>query len=211
MRKTMCACWLPALLIGIVLPSLAPAQDDGARGLTFRGKPKPWADSFVITEFGIVGSPDPDAGATLPSDVLFTLDIGWMSNRTERYALGGSMAFTWEGLSSDHVRSISLHARFRYWPQRLFSIDVAPGLVFGANGSSSVRFPSVRGHVAVGFADWVSAVVQVDHLRRESRSRKIDETVVYLGARLGSYPGAIAGVAAGIMAMGVHALSYGLD
>jgi hypothetical protein len=67
--------------------------------------------------------------------------------------------------------------------------------------------------VGVGFADWISGVVELrhDNLTRERPGvpvKERDEVLLYFGLRLGSYPGVVSGAASGVLAFLVHGYSY---
>ena len=114
-----------------------------------------------------------------------------MRNRAAGDALGGSVFLA---LNDNALRS-GVRARWRRWATDDVAVDVSPALVvFQADDDLEVRTrPGAALQAGVAFRDWVGASTQVEALPGGVR--------LQAGARLGSYPGATAGLALPLLAL----------
>ncbi len=151
----------------------------------FRGQPPPACKSFWITELGY--SYRLNAGG---HDHYVTFELGYMSNQSERYALGGSLL-----AGFDEEFRIGLKPRLRRWLGRSTSIEVSPGILLAGGGA---RLPGFTGHVGVNFADVAILTSQVEVLDRGFGSN----VAWYGGIKLGSKPGLItSAIGSGVLAI----------
>jgi hypothetical protein len=87
-----------------------------------------------------------------------------------------------------------LKPRLRQWIGRLVSIDLSPGAFYVFSGDANRNTIGLTGHVGVNLADFAALSTQV--LVGRSPYTTGSELGFYLGGKLGSYPGAVTGIAA---------------
>lgn len=187
-------------------PALAqrpPASSDvvAERRSAFCLHPRPLArcGTFLISEFGIARSLEDFMNADSARGVW---ELGLMRNRSPTTALGAGIMLT-VGADLGHV---ALNIRYRRWLAPGIPLDVVPGvIVLGSEDDFRLaRMLGFTAHVGVSLSDIVGAFGQleiIDHPERGVAPR------LYLGGRLGSIPGAVAGLAAaGLLAL---ASAYG--
>ncbi len=178
-------------------------------GLCFRGRPAPRCRAFLITEFGFnVSTHDNFVDAT--SGVW---ELGVLRNTGKRTALGGSARFA-VGAGDRLV----LSPRVRRWLGNHLTLDLAPGVIVWddrVTGLSTARAPGFSGQITLGYADFgaVTTGVEIAHFDRAQPLGVSGTSVVpFVGVRLGSYPGAIAGTAGaaliGLVAAILHSANY---
>jgi hypothetical protein len=189
------------VLCTAIVPLVAAAQPapDTVRAC-FAGRPLPECKTFWITEVGYYhrafggGSIQPvpaDFAGRLDLDNHFSWELGRMSNRSARTAVGGTFLV---GGGGSGLR-FGVKARYRRWLSKRSSLDLSGGAL-GVVTRSLYSQPSARGYgitgdVALDWKDWAAITVRADAIRGEGRNA----TAVYTGVRLGSYP-AIAATAA---------------
>jgi hypothetical protein len=202
------------VLCTAIVPLVAAAQPapDTARAC-FAGRPLPECTTFWITEVGYyhrafgggsIQPVPPDFPGRLDLDNHFSWELGRMSNRSLRSAVGGTILI---GGGGSGLR-FGVKARYRRWLSERSALDLSAGAL-GVVTRLPYSQPSPRGYgitgdVAVGWKDWAAINVRADAVRGEGRNA----AAVYSGIRLGSYPAIIAtaGVAA-IVALLIALLS----
>ena len=171
-----------------VLPSSAlfgqAAAEQPAHGC-FRGRPSPPCNSFWLTEAGVAARLADNR--PYESAPLFTWELGWMHNHGSRRALGIA-AF---GQAGGDMAAAGIRPRLRLWMNPTMSLDIAPGIALASSGGA----PGFSGHVGLNLGDYAAATVHVVALRpRAYDTNRSTRTAVFVGGRLGSVPGTIAGV-----------------
>ncbi len=205
---------LPFVLV--ILNSSALAQTE----FSFSPQPLPGCRAFAVTELGLgyrltplprtkhitvytdetgtdtSTSYEPAHGSRL----LVTADFGMMWNLNENYALGGSCFLS----LSPRFRS-GARLRIRRWLSARSSLDFLPGVVL-ERSSGYHSSPGFTGSIDLKIEEWLALMMTVEYFRgqrHESRwsydqwvthtTRESEDDIgVYLGARSGSYPGAVA-------------------
>lgn len=174
------------------------------KALSFRGKPKPECNSFLITEFGYsyrLGRNSGDPYNSSRDNFYFTWDLGWMTNLSKSYALGATF---YAGADQDGAR-LGIKPRLRRWLGRDLSLDVSPGILLYRLGGNYDKYPGFTGHVGLNYADWITLIGQVEVIPYEYQgygsypnwsTRRGNEVTWYGGVKLGSYPGTVAGILA---------------
>jgi hypothetical protein len=191
-----------ACTVGVATVATGQATLDTAAAC-FAGGPLPQCKTFWITEVGYyhraIGG---GAIQDFPSGVFrrpdlddhFKWELGRMSNRSQRSAVGGALFF---GGGGSNWR-FGVDGRYRRWLGGRSSLDLSAGPL-GVVTRSPYSQPSTRGYgisggVALGWNDWAALTVNADAVRGRGRNAG----AVYGGVRLGSYPamGATAAIAA---------------
>lgn len=167
------------------------------------GKPLPQCKTFWITEVGYyhrvfgggsIQDVPPGAYRRPGLDDHFSWELGRMSNRSPRTAVGGTLL---AGGGGSNWR-FGLNGRYRRWVSARGTLDVSAGPLGVVTRSP---YPQQRtsgygiaGAVALGWNDWAAVTVNADAVRGRGRSA----SALYGGVRLGSYPAIIAttGIAA---------------
>lgn len=158
--------------------------------LCFRGRPAPRCRAFLITEFGVNGSTH-DNFVDATSAIW---ELGLMKNTGSRTAFGATARFA-VGAGDRLI----LSPRLRRWMGNHLTLDVAPGIIVWddrTTGLSTARAPGFSGQLTLGYQDLiaVAAGVEIAHFdRQDAFGVSGTSTVPFVGARLGSYPGTIAG------------------
>ena len=181
------------LAVACATPRAARAQavPDGAaaaRGRAcFQARPMPRCRSFWITEFGVLA---PTSGMPPYSDPLLVVwELGRMYNVGQRRALGASVMFA----TGDDVTRLGVKGRYRAWLNDIVAAEVAPGIILSSSDTDmdGRGGPGFVMHGAISLQDWVTMLAQMDVRRRG--------TATFLGAKLGSLPGTIVGVALSVV------------
>ncbi len=193
-------------IILIAVPSIKADETDGGNqgGFSFRGKPKPEADLFLITEFGLA-----QRGKLLRFGVNHvTWEIGFMKNLNQKLAVGGTFYTSYDD-TFDKAFLFGIKARLRIWLNNRFHFDVAPGILFAENkfmdpGPTNTRtYPGFIGHVGIGYGDWISLQLQREIF--DDADIYAPDNNTYFGITIGSYPGAIVvPISFILVAMGRH-------
>jgi outer membrane murein-binding lipoprotein Lpp len=166
----------------------------------FSFKPKPLSEckSFLITEFGLA------YGLDKPSDRtnlgLITWEFGYMVNRDEHSAIGGTVFISSEG-DRPQVR-FGLKGRYRYWLSKDQSLDIAPGvLITGSRDEfeGDFVFPSFTCQTGLNLSSWFAVTGQVDIIRRKTidqgyplyalQEKTVTKPEWYLGFKIGTPAG----------------------
>ncbi len=118
-------CYAGIVIALLVAPSPGWAQAVELAGLCFKGRPMPWCRSFLVTELGYRYRLNEPEGVSNRTST--TWDVGWMTNRSESLALGGTVFF---GVQTSALRTVGLKPRLRRWLTGGLSVDVSAGLAF---------------------------------------------------------------------------------
>jgi hypothetical protein len=173
--------------------------DVGHAQTCFKARPLPRCSSIVVVEAGFgaaVGShPDPEVST-------FTIEAGYMTNRTDRWSLGATVFVK----GGDPINGYGVRPRYRYWLEdNKASVDFAPGVIVRTFNSHS-KAPAFSGQVALNLG-WALAITgQVDHVRYTD-DYGTDRLASYLGARLAS-GAAIVGAVGFIALVGILVAGY---
>lgn len=186
---------------------------------SFTPKPFPECRSFMITEFGL------SYGLDKPSDEsnlrLVTWELGYMVNRDEHSAIGGTLFI---GVEPDGGASrLGLRARYRYWLSGNKSLDIAPGVLI-TGWESKFGFPSFTFQTGLNLNSWFAITGQVDIVRWKIsgyeptlqngltlftwREKTATNPEWYLGLKFGTPAGAGIGTAAVIVAALAVAITF---
>jgi hypothetical protein len=171
----------------------------------WRGRPHPECDSFWITEFGVGWRQSGISNGFRNeevSDSQIRYELGHMFNVGSRLAAGGTLSVT--GNQEGHF---GLNGRVRYWLNRNWSLDLAPGVIFYnsvSNDYYDLEYPAVSGRLVLNYADFVGVYAELEQVRIEGEKSELD---LYIGVHAASYPGAALGAA--FMIMGIIAAASG--
>lgn len=199
------------LAFALQVPADLPAAQ---RVLSWRGVPLTETKSFLITEFGynlrLLRNTAPRPGGD--KNYHFVWELGGMRNTSARWAVGGSAYFS---IDDDGSR-LAAKARLRHWLGRNWSLDLgagpilksfssyfdkSPGLVAGFALTRSDLAAITLSYELIPYTEHIFGGDNADPLRRDGA-----ESTLYLGLRAGSYPGAVAMVAAPIAVL-IHFLA----
>lgn len=162
-------------------------------------KPSPHCRSFLVTEAHVryrLSGPDPGA--------YLTAELGWMVNGRGKHSYGfsvfGGQDITWE------VARGGLKGRYRRWLGKGMSLDLSAGVVLTSTGDGFLRSDKAGVTVGGGINFGALAVtVEFDYIPAEEYvppetwrpwREGPDTPAIYLGAALGSKPGAVVMAAA---------------
>jgi len=176
--------------IAIIICTFLPANAQHC----FRGKPLPECKTFWITEFGYNHRLD----QYNVSHSYFTWETGLMRNVDRQTAIGATLFFG----ADPYGHRYGLKPRYRRWLNNSVSLDFGAGVLLGGEHDFINRFPGLTSHVGLSFGDWLALTGHLEITRLQyKRFRIIKETdyAWYVGAKLGSYPGLIASIAAPIV------------
>ena len=194
-------------LLGTI--SAAQAQTTSARrdtaSVCFKPKPLPDCRSFAIVELELASmrhhNPETFSDPRQTSyfgtlDSFLSVDVGWLHNRRDGSALGGTLAVA--TMFGDGGR-FALKARYRRWMTNRSALDLQAGPLAvsgGSNGSPFGRNGALGATVGAAFAyrDYVAVVADVDAVKGDR-----GQTASFIGVRAGSW-------AAPIFAVGLLAL-----
>ena len=185
-------------LYAVMLPALAAAQAAPDTGKAcFTARPLPECRTFWLTEIGYYWSafgPEAARPGSSPGDRQpdlnshGSLELGLMSNRNPRTAVGGT-AFIGTGGSTLRY---GLKGRYRHWISDRRFAEVSAGPVgVSSHWPDSPRWSSgvgITGDVSLGWRDWVAVTARAEAVRGRGHTRG----AVYGGVRLGSYPAIVA-------------------
>jgi hypothetical protein len=186
----------------------------------FSFKPKPLSEckSFLITEFGLA------YGLDKPSDRtnlgLITWEFGYMVNRDEHSAIGGTVFISSEG-DRPQIR-FGLKGRYRYWLSKDQSLDIAPGvLITGSRDEfeGNFVFPSFTCQTGLNLSSWFAVTGQVDIIRRKTivyeyplfalQEKTVTKPEWYLGFKIGTPAGA--GISTAVVIVAALAVASSID
>ncbi len=191
----------------ILFLALTPFADVTAQQWTsrlcFSAKPLPRCRSFLVTEAHVryrLSGPEPG--------VYPTAELGWMVNGRGKHSYGfsvfGGQEITWE------VTRAGLKGRYRRWLGKGMSLDLSAGLVFTSRGDGFLGADQAGVTVGGGVNFGVLAVTaQFDYIPAEASGvppglilpwrEGPDTPAIYIGAALGSKPGAVVMAAAALI------------
>jgi hypothetical protein len=201
MRRLAFAVGLGALftLRVVIVPANVGAQTTPDSGsVCFEARPLPECKTFWLTEAGyyrpVIGTGSTQRNQTAGFDGpelarYYSWELGGMSNRSRRTAVGATFLIGMEG-------RFGLKGRYRRWlPNRGF-VDASAGALRAMVHLPAPHFdtPSygITGDVALGWRDWAAITVRADALRGGGRTT----AALYGGVHLGSYPAVLATAAA---------------
>jgi len=184
-RAAVLAC---ALLVASARTAAAQAREGRA---CFQPQPMPMCRSFWVTEFGLQYYLSQPPGVNNQRRYQVIWELGWMRNRTPGDAVGGSIFIA----TNDHVHRSGVRARYRRWIGDETSVDISPALiVFQSSENLEVRAElGAALQAAVSYHDWLGLTAQLEAASGGVR--------LQTGFRLGSYPGAAAGVGLPLVAL----------
>lgn len=184
------------LLMTVAAPLAAQTASEGARNLCFRGRPLSRCRAFLIAESGgnLLISP-----ASPYRTLKAQLESGYMRNVGRRTAVGATI-FVITNL--DDETYWGARPRLRHWFSSVVAVDVAAG----PRLASQTGDVGLAAQVGLTLADWISFVTQVDLGRNRLNGSGPSGTTVHLGARVGSYLGAL-GVAVAPLGLALHGMA----
>ena len=156
------------------------------RRLCFSAKPLPRCRSFLVTEAHVryrLSGPEPG--------VYPTAELGWMVNGRGKHSYGfsvfGGREITWEATRA------GLKGRYRRWLGHGMSLDLSAGLVLTSAGDRGLLRADKAGVTVGGGVNFgvLAVTAQFDYIPAEARTWR-GGPAIYLGAALGSKPGAVA-------------------
>lgn len=166
-------------------------------GPGLRVGPRSVTRHFWVTETTLLGRISSGDGTDPAS---FSFDLGEMWNVAERAALGYTV---YMGTGGQFDANVGVRLRYRRWLSRTASVDVAPGIAWGRDMSSSTAVPPVYSvQVSLNPSRYVSLTVEVLTARHQRDNygysgwevEEFRETGLMAGIRIGQWPGAVAGV-----------------
>ncbi len=184
---------------------------------SFNPKPLSECKSFLITECGFSYGLDKRSGQTNLG--LFTWELGYMVNRDEHSAIGGTVFISSE---TDRIRiRLGLKGRYRYWLSKDQSLDIAPGILI-TGSKDKFKFPSFTCQTGLNLSSWFAITGQVDIMRSKKfdyestlfapQEKTVTKPEWYLGLKLGTPAGAgIGTVAVLVAALAVASNVSGID
>ena len=189
-------------LLGTPVPARAQAQPDSAQTkVCWTGLPAPRCRVVVLTDFGAYVDVSSSAGR------LFD-DVGLMVNINGHQAVGASVLVD---LNSE--AGIGPELRFRSWQSGGNALDFALGV---RGPIAGVDHGAVIGLVRYGFGPYLALALRPQLVRRETPPNvwPVTQPVsgwglgLSIGVEIGSWPGAAAAAAVGLMKLG-NFLSHG--
>jgi hypothetical protein len=177
---------VPLLSVSLLCaPALAGAQT------CFRGRPLPTCKTFWITESGLGTRVNRGPGGA-SADLFATLEIGRMSNRSDRTALGATVLVgVGDQISSSTDVMLGFKPRYRHWLGPTTSLELSPGVFYSVVAGRV----GLTAHAAINLADRVALTGQV-LAARSAISGLTTRTDVgwYIGGKLGAWPGVAAAI-----------------
>jgi hypothetical protein len=156
-------------------------QDPSGAGFRLRGQRLPVCKSFLIVEVGyslqLYSTPGEDQYGYEVESSYGTFELGYMRNRDENSALGGTLFI---GLK-DSGNRIGPVVRYRKWLSDKRSISYSAGLVM-CNQDEGKSF-GFTGSVAYNIMDLIALSTRIEF----TPGNKADQFSVYIGANIGSY------------------------
>lgn len=177
------------VLMIVTLAGTAGATPSWA-GIAFRGKSLPECRDYLILEdnyaYRVSGSSDEDR-----THYAFG-EFGWMRNRSERWALGGTVLLGFRGHYSGELRT-GAAVRARRWMGADRSLDISLGPIVGRADSRS--HIGAGAQLAYNMGDRFHVATRLEYV--ETAAPGVEPLGLYLGFGFGSKPGLIAGLAVG--------------
>jgi hypothetical protein len=193
---------------------LSDAAAQQAKDLCFRGAPIERCRSFWIFEVTgarrAVGTSHVDRYGVKTQDLTewVAWDLGYMRNRDNVHALGGSVSI---GGSGGGTR-LAARLRQRTWLTRDFTLDLSAGPLTAQQQSADLSGTKqgfgVTGEVTLGAKDLVGVTVAGDVIKIQDRTA----SALYVGGKVGSWGavGASAAALLGVLAL-IAAFRNGID
>jgi len=167
--------------------------------------------SFVLIESGFLTSLSNVDHPDVVADGTYTIDLGGMTNVSDRFAVGGTAQISFGFFDDREVvyPRLSLKPRLRYWIDRRIAVDIAPGIMFVGDPrevtygtrDSNIDSPAFVTEFGLTFADWFTVVTQLEFLSgRNVRwdgnlgtqvSEDVRTTSVSMGVKFGRYGGIV--------------------
>ena len=188
----------------ILFLALTPFADVTAQQWTsrlcFSAKPLPRCRSFLVTEAHVryrLSGPEPGAYPTA--------ELGWMVNGRGKHSYGFSV-FGGQDITWEEARA-GLKGRYRRWLGKGMSLDLSAGLVLTSAGDRGFLRADKAGVTVGGGVNFgvLAVTVEFDYIPAEEYvppERMLpwregpDTPAIYIGAALGSKPGALVMAAA---------------
>lgn len=188
-------------------PTIGAAQSDTKppAGFCFRGHPLPTCDRFLLFEFGgsgrafttnrVAGSQQVDVAQD--GNGFATLDIGFMRNRLDGTALGGTLQI---GAGDASRRRLALEVRRRQWLTGRLALDVGAGPLEINTRKAFRPFAAGAGygltsHAGLSLMDLITVTTNVDVV-----SGGRPQLTLMFGGRFGSFPAVGAAVLGALLA-----------
>lgn len=166
---------------------------------SFKPEPLPKCNSFLITEFGLFYGLDKSSDQS--NLRLVTWELGYMVNRNEHSALGGTFVLAVD--PDGGVSRLGLKGRYRYWLSSKKSVDIAPGILFSGS-KNGFEFPSFTCNAGLNLNTWFAITGQVDVIRWKT----VTKPEGYLGLKFGTPTGAGIATAALVVAALAVAITF---
>jgi len=157
----------------------------------FQPRPMPVCKSFYITEFGVQYFASQPPGIHNQRRLLATWELGYMRNRSENDAVGGSVFLS----TNDQANRMGVRGRYRRWVGGGVAVDVSPALILfesEENLEGSGKLGAALG-AGVSLYDYVGINTQVEAVESGVRFQA--------GVRLGGLPGVISGIGLPLVAL----------
>ena len=177
-----------AIGASIVLVALLSLAVPSSAGPCFRGKTLPDCTSFLIVENSYA--------RRLGEGMHYAFgEFGYMQNRSQRWAIGGTVMFGVRGSGSSELRG-GAAVRVRRWLSSGNAVDLSSGPLL-ASADGLTRLGGAAG-LTYNIADRVHITSRWEYVKMPGK----DESSIYIGAGLGSKPALIGGALVGILVGG---------
>ncbi|PWB71886.1 hypothetical protein C3F09_07295 [candidate division GN15 bacterium] len=190
------------IIAACLLPVFASAVEHG-KSIVWRAAPLP-AKHFVISEFGYSFRLSQSSAPRYGGNRQFHLqwEYGLMKNIKPGWAVGVTGYYS----ADDDGSRLAAKLRGRVWLNRHTSVDLGAGPIIQTFSSLIDSAPGLVAGISLNRSDLISVGVTLEMIPWEEplftggytgppTYRKGTETTMYIGAKFGSYPGAILGVA----------------
>lgn len=189
------------LFVILILANVASKADDCK---WYHGRPLPECRNFLLIETDWHMRFSDYNVRSDKADFLFSAELGFMHNFTTRSSLG----LTLYGSGDDDAGQFGLRARYRFWINRIMSLDISPGVLFaGSDNYMNPQYPGFIGSIALGFNDILAISLLVQVISFENLGYSVDlpyteedkfifleegtQTSWYVGIRGGSLTAAV--------------------
>jgi hypothetical protein len=176
----------------------APPVEPSWKPFRFHGGPKSRCARFAVTEFSYLKRLDKGPDVAPDEHTYVSFDVGLMGNVDSVTSVGGSLFVGGDGARSH----FGVRVRVRRWITPELGLDLAPGLILGADEerTSVFRTPGFIGRAGLTYSDRMGAVLQVFTVRRSvppGMDLSPTETVWQGGLQAGSQGGITAALVVG--------------
>ena len=164
----------------------------------FRGRPLPTCQRFWVTETGFGQRVNRFSPFGESHDQLASVEVGRMWNRGRAVGVGGTV-FVGVGdqITGNTGVLLALKPRFRRWLGRSLSWDVSAGPGMVVLGDAGRGRLVLTGHTGLMLGDLVGVTAQVLVGPTPGYPKPgPTKAGLYLGGKLGSYPGVVSGILA---------------